>query len=46
MKQESVKFEEGREMVNRIGVFGYMECLVKIKDGVREVFEMVTRVVL
>uniref|UniRef100_A0A8C0S437 Ras homolog family member A n=1 Tax=Canis lupus familiaris TaxID=9615 RepID=A0A8C0S437_CANLF len=43
MKQEPVKLEEGRDMANRIGAFGYMECSAKTKDGVREVFEMATR---
>lgn len=35
MKQEPVKPEEGRDMANRIGAFGYMECSAKTKDGVR-----------
>ncbi|XP_042639142.1 transforming protein RhoA-like [Orycteropus afer afer] len=46
MKQEPVKPEEGRDMANRIGAFGYMECSVKIKDGMREVFEMAPRAAL
>ncbi|XP_036616145.1 transforming protein RhoA-like isoform X1 [Trichosurus vulpecula] len=46
MKQEPVKPEEGRDMANRIGAFCYMECSAKTKDGVREVFEMATRVAL
>uniref|UniRef100_A0A8C5KTK6 Transforming protein RhoA n=2 Tax=Euteleostomi TaxID=117571 RepID=A0A8C5KTK6_JACJA len=46
MKQEPVKPEEGRDMANRIGAFGYMECSAKTKDGVREVFEMATRAAL
>ncbi|NWI03758.1 RHOA protein, partial [Tichodroma muraria] len=41
-----VKPEEGRDMANRIGAFGYMECSAKTKDGVREVFEMATRAAL
>ncbi|XP_028625744.1 transforming protein RhoA isoform X2 [Grammomys surdaster] len=45
-KQEPVKPEEGRDMANRIGAFGYMECSAKTKDGVREVFEMATRAAL
>ncbi|XP_059588522.1 transforming protein RhoA isoform X1 [Alligator mississippiensis] len=46
MKQEPVKPEEGRDMANRIGAFGYLECSAKTKDGVREVFEMATRAAL
>ncbi|XP_039113575.1 transforming protein RhoA-like [Hyaena hyaena] len=46
MKQEPVKPEEGRDMANRIGAFGYMQCSAKTKDGVREVFEMATRAAL
>ncbi|XP_069325304.1 transforming protein RhoA-like isoform X3 [Eulemur rufifrons] len=45
-KQEPVKPEEGRDMANRIGALGYMECSAKTKDGVREVFEMATRAAL
>ncbi|XP_075430210.1 transforming protein RhoA-like [Ascaphus truei] len=45
-EQELVKPEEGRDMANRIGAFGYMECSAKMKDGVREVFEMATRATL
>ncbi|XP_026237716.1 transforming protein RhoA-like isoform X2 [Urocitellus parryii] len=46
MKQEPVKPEEGKDMANGIGAFGYMECSAKIKDGVRAVFEMATRAAL
>ncbi|XP_036607999.1 transforming protein RhoA-like isoform X2 [Trichosurus vulpecula] len=42
-KQKPVKPEEGRDVANRIGAFGYMECSAKTKDGVKEVFEMATR---
>ncbi|XP_054585621.1 transforming protein RhoA-like [Eptesicus fuscus] len=45
-KQEPVKPEEGREVANGIGAFGYVECSAKTKDGVREVFEMATRAAL
>ncbi|KAI4533967.1 hypothetical protein MG293_016986 [Ovis ammon polii] len=34
MKQEPVKPEEGRDMANRIGAFGYMECSAKTKDRI------------
>ncbi|KAK4815058.1 hypothetical protein QYF61_015342 [Mycteria americana] len=46
LRSEPVKPEEGRDMANRIGAFGYMECSAKTKDGVREVFEMATRAAL
>lgn len=46
MKQEPVKFEEGRQMAERIGAFAYLECSAKTKDGVREVFETATRAAL
>ncbi|KAI4823486.1 hypothetical protein KUCAC02_012069 [Chaenocephalus aceratus] len=46
MKQEPVKFEDGKEMSNRISAYGYQECSAKTKDGVREVFEMATRAAL
>ncbi|TDH10510.1 hypothetical protein EPR50_G00075830 [Perca flavescens] len=46
MKQEPVKFEDGKEMANRISAYGYQECSAKTKDGVREVFEMATRAAL
>uniref|UniRef100_G1Q2Q4 Ras homolog family member C n=1 Tax=Myotis lucifugus TaxID=59463 RepID=G1Q2Q4_MYOLU len=45
-KQEPVKLEEGRDMANRIGTFGYVECSAKSRDGVREVFETTTRAAL
>ncbi|ELK33222.1 Transforming protein RhoA [Myotis davidii] len=45
-KQEPIKPEEGRDVANRIGVWGYVECSAKTKDGVREVFEMATRAAL
>lgn len=41
-----MKSEQGRDMANRIGAFGYLECSAKTKDGVREVFEMATRAAL
>ncbi|XP_027709212.1 transforming protein RhoA-like isoform X2 [Vombatus ursinus] len=45
-KQEPVKPEEGRDMADRIGAFGYMECSAKTKEGVRVVFEMAARAAL
>ncbi|KAF0036224.1 hypothetical protein F2P81_011536 [Scophthalmus maximus] len=46
MKQEPVKYEDGKEMAARISAYGYQECSAKTKDGVREVFEMATRAAL
>ncbi|TMS15965.1 Rho-related GTP-binding protein RhoA-C [Larimichthys crocea] len=46
MKQEPVKYEDGKDMANRISAYGYQECSAKTKDGVREVFEMATRAAL
>ncbi len=46
MKQEPVKFEDGRAMAERIGAYAYLECSAKTKDGVREVFETATRAAL
>ncbi|XP_055661930.1 ubiquitin carboxyl-terminal hydrolase 4-like isoform X3 [Falco peregrinus] len=46
MFKELVRPEEGRDMANRIGACGCMECLAKTKDCVREVFEMATRAAL
>ncbi|CAH8446994.1 unnamed protein product [Heterobilharzia americana] len=43
MKQEPVKFEEGRAMAERINAYAYLECSAKTKEGVREVFEAATR---
>ncbi|XP_043836165.1 transforming protein RhoA-like [Dromiciops gliroides] len=45
-KLEPVKTEDGRDMANRIGAFGYIECSAKTKEGVREVFEMAARAAL
>jgi Ras homolog gene family, member A len=46
MKQEPVKFDDGRQMAERIGAYAYLECSAKTKDGVREVFETATRAAL
>ena len=33
MKQEPVRFEDGRAMAERIGAAGYLECSAKTKEG-------------
>ena len=43
MKQEPLKYDEGRAMAEKIGATNYMECSAKTKEGVREVFEAATR---
>jgi len=46
MKQEPVRYEEGRSMSEKIAAFGYLECSAKTKEGVREVFETATKAAL
>lgn len=46
MKQEPVRNEAGRSMVEKIGAVGYLECSAKTKEGVREVFEFAARAAL
>ncbi|CAF4870148.1 unnamed protein product [Rotaria magnacalcarata] len=46
MKQELVRSEYGRNMADRIGAVGYLECSARTKEGVREVFEFATRAAL
>ena len=46
MKQEPVKLEEGRTMAKIINAFAYLECSAKKKEGVKEVFDTVTRAAL
>ena len=46
MKQEPVKFDDGRAMAERIGAYAYLECSAKTKEGVRDVFETATRAAL
>ena len=46
MKQEPVKLEEGTTMAKMINAFAYLECSAKRKEGVKEVFDTVTRAAL
>ncbi|XP_012946940.1 ras-like GTP-binding protein RHO isoform X1 [Aplysia californica] len=46
MKQEPVKFDDGKTMAEKIGAYAYLECSAKTKEGVREVFETATRAAL
>lgn len=46
MKQEPVKYDDGKAMAERIGAYAYLECSAKTKDGVREVFEIATKAAL
>ncbi|CAF1044939.1 unnamed protein product [Rotaria sp. Silwood1] len=46
MKQEPVRSEAGRNMAEKIGAVGYLECSAKTKEGVREVFEYAARAAL
>ncbi|TGZ64221.1 hypothetical protein CRM22_006495 [Opisthorchis felineus] len=43
MKQETVKYEQGRAMASEIGAEAYLECSAKHQEGVKEVFEAATR---
>lgn len=46
LKQEPLRFEDGKDMAARIGAYAYLECSAKSKDGVREVFETATKAAL
>ncbi|GIX68689.1 transforming protein RhoA [Caerostris darwini] len=38
-----VTYEEGYEMAQKIGAYGYAECSAKTQEGVRDLFEMAAR---
>ena len=38
-----IETKEGQDMAKKIGAFAYHECSAKMKEGVKEVFENVTR---
>ncbi|XP_053376128.1 ras-like GTP-binding protein RHO [Mercenaria mercenaria] len=46
MKQEPVKYDDGRAMAKLIGAVSYLECSAKRMDGIVEVFEEATRAAL
>ena len=46
IKQEPVKQDDGRAMAEKINAVCYMECSAKIKEGVKEVFEVATTAAL
>lgn len=46
MKQQPVKFEDGKSMAENINAYAYLECSAKTKEGVRDVFETATRAAL
>lgn len=46
VRQELVKYEEGRMMADHINAYTYLECSAKTKEGVRKVFETATRAAL
>ena len=46
MKQEPVKLEDGKNTAEKIDAFAYLECSAKRKEGVKEVFDTVTRAAL
>ncbi|VDL85826.1 unnamed protein product [Schistocephalus solidus] len=46
MRQELVKPEACRLMVEKLNAYAYLECSAKTKEGVREVFEAATRAAL
>jgi len=46
LKQEPVRFDDGKAMADKINAYEYLECSAKTKDGVREVFETATKAAL
>ena len=43
LKQAPVRFEDGIAMARNMGAYGYRECSAQLNEGVKEVFEEVTR---
>ena len=46
LNQQPVKSEEGESMAKKINAFAYLESSAKNKEGVKEVFETIARIVL
>ncbi|KAJ6215908.1 hypothetical protein RDWZM_010408 [Blomia tropicalis] len=46
MKQEPVTTEDGMNIAKRIDAAQYLECSAKTQEGIREVFDVATRVAL
>jgi Ras family protein A len=46
MKEEPVRYEQGKEVAYSIHAVAYLECSAKNKEGVREVFEAATSAAL
>ena len=45
-KQTPIKYEQGRQMAEKINAFAYLECSAKTKDGVRTVYETAAKAAL
>ena len=46
MGKQPMRVEDGQAAAARIGAYRYLECSAKFNEGVREVFETATRIVV
>ncbi|CAH8448578.1 unnamed protein product [Heterobilharzia americana] len=46
MKQQTVSYDQGKYMAQKIHAEAYVECSAKNKDGVRDVFETAAKIAL
>uniref|UniRef100_A0A4W3JFF7 Rho-related GTP-binding protein RhoB n=1 Tax=Callorhinchus milii TaxID=7868 RepID=A0A4W3JFF7_CALMI len=46
VKQEPIRWEDGKAMAEKIGAYSYLECSAKTKEGVWAVFETAIRATL